>query len=206
VDKYKQMKIFFIESNYITSKSTDTQELVFFMKPDSALLQNSAPFYIPSFSNEIQYETEIIVKINRLGKGIEERFASRYYSEIGLGIDFTAKDLQRYLIKKGLPWEKSKCFDNSAVISKFVNIENFINRIDQIPFNLEINEQNRQTGNTKNMIFNINKIISELSKYFTLKIGDIIFTGSPEGAGTVAIGDRLKGYVENECFFDFFIK
>ena len=204
------MKIFCIGRNYEAhAKELENplpEEVIVFMKPDSALLRNNAPFYIPDFSQEIHYETEIIVRINRLGKGIDEKFANRYFNEIGLGIDFTARDLQNELRKKGLPWEKCKGFDNSAVISDFVNIENFQNDIFSLPFHLEINGEIRQKGNTKDMIFNINKIISELSKFFTLKTGDIIFTGTPAGVSRVETGDRLKGFIEEKCFFDFLIK
>jgi len=204
------MKIFCIGCNYEEHakelKNPLPEELIVFMKPDSALLRNNAPFYIPDFSNEIHYETEIIVRINRLGKGIEEKFAYRYYNEIGLGIDFTARDLQNELRKKGLPWEKSKGFDGAAVISEFVSLDSFENRLSDLPFHLEINGEICQKGNTADMIYNIDKIISELSKFFTLKIGDIIFTGTPKGVGTVAIGDRLKGFIEDKCFFDFNIK
>lgn len=182
------------------------EELIVFMKPDIALLRNNAPFYIPYFSKEIHYETEILVRINRLGKGINEKFSNRYYNEIGLGIDFTARDLQNELRKKGLPWEKSKAFDNSAVISEFVNIDCLKNNINALPFHLEINGEIRQQGNTKDMIFNIDKIIAELSNYFTLKTGDIIFTGTPAGVGRVEIGDRLQGFIEDKVFFDFWVK
>ena len=204
------MKIFCIGRNYEAHakelKNPLPEELIVFMKPDSALLRNNDPFYIPDFSDEIHFETEIIVRINRLGKGIEEKYARRYYNEIGLGVDFTARDLQNILRQKGLPWEKSKGFDGSAVISKFTDIENFENKIDELPFHLEINGEIRQKGNTKNMIYSINKIISELSKFFTLKTGDLIFTGTPEGVGAVAVGDRLKGFIEDKCFFDFWVK
>ena len=204
------MKIFCIGRNYEAHarelENPLPEELIVFMKPDTALLRNNVPFYIPDFSNEVHYETEIIVRINRLGKGIEEKYAHRYYEEIGLGIDFTARDLQNQLRAKGLPWEKSKAFDNSAVISEFINISQFANNIKNLPFHLEINGEIRQKGNSSDMIFSVDKIISELSKYFTLKIGDIIFTGTPAGVGAIAIGDRLIGYIEDKCFFDFLVK
>ena len=203
------MKIFCIGRNYQSHadelKSPLPAEFITFMKPDSALLRNNAPFYIPEFSNEIHHEVELVIRINRLGKSINEKFAHRYYSEIGLGIDFTARDLQYDLIKKGLPWEKCKSFDNSAVVSKFVDINRYSD-INSLPFHLEINGEKRQQGNSRDMIFGFDRIIAELSKYFILKIGDLIFTGTPAGIGAVSIGDQLKGFIKDECFFDFPIK
>ena len=203
------MKIFCIGRNYQSHadelESPLPAECITFMKPDSALLRNNAPFYIPEFSNEIHHEVELVIRINRLGKSINEKFAHRYYSEIGLGIDFTARDLQRDLIKKGLPWEKCKSFDNSAVVSQFVDISRYPN-INSLPFCLEINGETRQQGNSRDMIYGFDKIIAELSKYFILKIGDLIFTGTPAGVGAVATGDQLKGFIEDECFFNFSIK
>lgn len=148
---------------------------------------------------------ELVIRINRLGKNIDERFANRYYSEIGLGIDFTARDLQDELKKKGLPWEKSKAFDGSAVISEFVPISRYQN-IKELSFRLTINGEIRQKGNSRDMIFNFDQLISHVSKYFTLKIGDLIFTGTPAGVGPVGIGDRLQGYIQETCFFDFQVK
>ncbi|MCL2073898.1 MAG: fumarylacetoacetate hydrolase family protein [Marinilabiliaceae bacterium] len=204
------MKIFCIGRNYVSHVEEFgnplPDDLIVFMKPDTALLRKNAPFYIPDFTKEVDFETELIVRINRVGKGIAEKFAHRYYNEIGLGIDFTARDIQNELKQKGLPWEISKAFDYSAVISEFVKIDSFVNNIKNLPFHLEINGEIRQKGNSKDMIFSIDKIISELSKYFTFKIGDIIFTGTPAGVGSVAIGDRLKGFIEDKCFFDFIVK
>ena len=203
------MKIFCIGRNYQSHaeefKTPLPDEFIFFMKPDTALLRNNAPFYIPDFSNEIHHEIELVIRINRLGKSIDEKFAHRYYNEIGLGIDFTARDLQYDLMKKGLPWEKSKSFDGSAVISEFVDIKHFSN-VNKLSFHLEVNGKTRQQGNSCDMIFNFDKIISELSKYFTLKTGDLIFTGTPAGVGATSIGDTLKGFIEEKCFFDFLIK
>jgi 2-keto-4-pentenoate hydratase/2-oxohepta-3-ene-1,7-dioic acid hydratase in catechol pathway len=175
------------------------------MKPDSALLRNNDPFFLPDFAQSFHHEVEIVVRINRLGKNIEERFATRYYDEIALGIDFTARDLQEKLRGKGLPWEKAKAFDQSAVLSPFVSKEQYTD-LNNLNFHLDINGETRQQGNTRNMIFSIDQIIAHVSKYFTLKIGDLIYTGTPEGVGPVAINDRLQGYIEGENFFDFRVK
>ena len=176
------------------------------MKPDSALLRNNDPFYIPDWSNDVHHEVELIVKIHKLGKNIEKKFAHRYYKEIGLGIDFTARDLQNTLKDNGLPWEKSKAFDHSAVICpEFVPIESFFDR-NAIQFRLDINGKTVQEGNSALMIFSIDDIIAHVSKYFTLKIGDLIYTGTPAGVGPVKIGDRLEGYLEGEKKFDFWVK
>ena len=203
------MKIFCIARNYQSHadefKSPLPAEFIVFMKPDTALLRKNEPFYIPDFSNEIHHEVELVIRINRLGKSINEKFAHRYYNEIGLGIDFTARDLQYDLMKKGLPWEKCKSFDNSAVISEFVDISKYSD-INSLPFRLEVNGETRQQGNSRDMIFSFNRIIAELSKYFFLKIGDLIYTGTPAGVGSVSTNDRLRGFVDDECFFDFLIK
>ncbi|MDR2927347.1 MAG: fumarylacetoacetate hydrolase family protein [Cytophagaceae bacterium] len=203
------MKIFCIGHNYEAHakelKNLLPAEPVIFMKPDTALLRNNAPFYIPNFSGEVHHEVELVFRINRLGKGINEKFAHRYYNEIGLGIDFTARDIQYQLMQKGLPWEKCKAFDGSAVISEFVDVNHYSNP-NAISFRLEVNGDVRQHGNSGDMLFGVDRIISELSKYFTLKIGDLIYTGTPAGIGAVAIGDRLKGFIEDECFFDFVVK
>lgn len=196
------MKIVCIGRNYIDhAKELNNDvpaEPVMFFKPDSALLPKRNPFYIPSFSNDVHHEVELVVKINRLGKNISEKFAPKYYSEIGIGIDFTARDVQKKLKEKGLPWEKAKAFDHSAPISHhFINI-NDINDINDINFSLEKNGQVTQVGNSKDMIFNINKLISEISKFTTLKIGDLIFTGTPKGVSKVNIGDVLDCYIEEE--------
>lgn len=180
-------------------------EPVFFMKPDSAILNNNKPFFIPEFTQEVHHELEVVVKINRLGKYIEEQYAPRYYNEIGLGIDFTARDVQHKLKEKGLPWEKAKAFDGSAPLGKFMPVENF-NDLQDINFRLDVNGETRQQGNTRDMLFTINQLISHVSKYVTLKIGDLIFTGTPEGVGPVNINDRLEAWIEGEKMMDFLVK
>ena len=202
------MKIICIGRNYIDHAKELNNKVpekpMFFLKPETSLLLKNRPFYYPDFSKEIHYETEIVIKIKRLGKHIEEQFANRYYSEIGLGIDFTARDLQRDCKEKGHPWEIAKAFEHSAVVS-----EHFINKEDlpdNINFKLELNGEIVQNGYTKDMIFSVDKIINYVSQFFTLKIGDLIFTGTPAGVGQVKIGDNLKGYIENQLMFDFDIK
>lgn len=181
-------------------------EPIFFIKPDSALLRNNDPFYIPTFSKQIHYEVEVVVKICKVGKSIQEKFAPKYYNEIGLGIDFTARDIQLDLMKKGLPWEKAKAFDYSAAISKqFIPIKDIAD-IDNLPFSLKINNKVVQLGNTNEMIFKVNEIISHVSKYVTLKIGDLIYTGTPEGVDKVNIGDQLEGFIADKQMFNFDIK
>lgn len=204
------MKIICVGRNYVAHAKELNNEVpgepVLFLKPDTALLRNNDPFYIPEWSENLHHEVELVVKINRIGKNVEERFAHRYYDQIGLGIDFTARDVQDALKSKGLPWEKSKAFDHSAVISReFVNIDTLPDR-KAISFRLDINGQTVQEGNTALMIFSIDMIISQISKYFTLKIGDLIYTGTPAGVGPVKIGDRLEGYLEDQKMFDFFVK
>ena len=194
------------ESHNIDMKRTfRCQTPVIFMKPDSAQLKDGKPFFIRDFSNEIHYETEMGVKINRLGKNIAEKFANRYYDELTVGIDFTARDLQKSLKEKGLPWEISKSFDNSAAIGNFVSKEEFQD-IQDINFHLDINKETVQKGNTSNMIYSIDKIIAYVSQYFTLKIGDLIFTGTPAGIGPVKIDDHLEGFIENKKLLDFHIR
>jgi len=204
------MKIICIGRNYGDHARELNNEIpsepVVFMKPDSALLRNNEAFYIPDFSNEVHYECELIVRINRLGKNIEKRFAHRYFDEVGLGIDFTARDLQRTLMDKGLPWEKSKGFDRSAVISSdFITVDELPDR-ESIKFQLMKNGEVVQSGDSNFMLFTIEEIISEVSKYFTLKIGDLIYTGTPAGVGPVTAGDRLEGFLEGKKMFDFEIK
>lgn len=178
---------------------------VIFMKPESAQLKDGKPFFIPEFSTEIHYETEIVIKINRLGKHIDEEFAHRYYDEFTVGIDFTARDLQRNLKELGLPWEISKGFDSSAAIGSFVSKHDFRD-IQDINFHLDINSTTVQKGNTRDMIYTVDKIIAYVSQFFTLKIGDLIFTGTPAGVGPVSINDHLEGYVENKKLLEFNIK
>lgn len=194
------------ESHNIEMKRTfSSSEPVIFMKPESAQLKDGKPFFIPDFSNEVHYETEIVVKIGRLGKNIAEGFAHRYYNEITVGIDFTARDLQRNLKKKGLPWEIAKGFDYSAAIGKFIPKQDFAD-IQNINFHLDINSKTVQQGYTRDMIYSIDKIISYVSKFFTLKIGDLIFTGTPAGVGPVEIDDHLEGYIEDQKLLDFNVK
>jgi len=178
---------------------------VFFMKPDTALLRNNAPFFLPDFSNEVHHEIEVVLKINRIGKNIAEKFAHRYYDEIGLGVDFTARDIQRECKKNGQPWEIAKAFDHSAPISRFIPKTHFLHMQD-IQFRLDMNDKTVQQGNTADMIFNCDRIIAYVSQFVTLKIGDLIFTGTPPGVGRVDIGDRLKGYLGDELMLDFEVK
>lgn len=204
------MKIICVGRNYVAHAKELNSEIpdepVLFLKPDSALLRNNDPFYIPDWSNDLHHEVELIVKICKVGKNIEKKFAHRYYKEIGLGIDFTARDLQNKLKDKGLPWEKSKAFDHSAVVCReFVPVDSFINR-NAIQFRLEINGTMVQEGNSELMIFPVDEIIAHVSKYFTLKIGDLIYTGTPAGVGPVKIGDHLEGFMEGEKKFDFMVK
>lgn len=204
------MKIICVGRNYVAHAHELNNEVptepVLFMKPDSALLRNNDPFYIPDWSNDVHHEIELIVRINRLGKNIEKRFAHRYYDEIGLGIDFTARDVQNALKDKGLPWEKAKAFDHSAVIcSEFIPVNELPN-LNSIHFRLDKNGSPVQEGDSALMIFSIDDIIAHVSKYFTLKIGDLIYTGTPAGVGPVKIGDRLEGYLEGQKKFDFWVK
>ena len=203
------MKIICIGRNYIDHakelKNEIPKEPVFFMKPDTALLRNNEPFYLPDFSDEIHHEIELVLKINKVGKHIAKEFAHRYYDEIGLGIDFTARDVQSNLKKKGLPWEKAKAFDYSAPISSFFLKKDEIN-LQNIDFQLNINEKTVQKGNSKEMIFDFDDIISHISKYTTLKIGDLIFTGTPAGVGKVKIDDKLQGFINTKLMLDFSIK
>jgi len=178
---------------------------VVFLKPDTSILLKKQPFFIPDFSNDIHHEVEILIKINRLGKHIDKKFAHKYYNEISLGIDFTARDLQSELKEKGLPWEKSKAFDGSAVIGKWISKSEFEN-VNEINFSLQKNESIVQQGNTNLMLWKIDELIEYVSKYFTLKIGDIIFTGTPAGVGKVVANDKLKGYIESQELFSIIVK
>lgn len=194
------------ESHNLEMKRTfKSSEPVIFMKPESALLKDGKPFFIPDFSNEIHYETEIVIKINRLGKNIAQEFAHRYYDQLTLGIDFTARDLQRNLKEKGLPWEIAKGFDGSAAMGTFISKQAFQN-IQDINFHLNINSNTVQQDNTSNMIYSVDKIIAYVSQFFTLKIGDLIFTGTPAGVGPVHIDDHLEGYIENKKLLDFNVR
>ena len=197
------MKIICIGRNYakhIEELANERPENpVVFIKPDSAILPKKMPFFIPAFSSDIHYEVEVLVKINKVGKHIESKFAHKYYDEIGLGIDFTARDVQAQCKEKGLPWEKAKAFDGSAVIGEFYPKENF--DLENLKFQLSKNEVIVQNGNTNAMLWKIDDLIAYVSQFFTLKKGDIIFTGTPEGVGRVAENDILIGKLEdNEAF------
>ena len=203
------MKIFAIGQNYIEHNkemnSANPAEPIVFMKADTAVLRDNKPFFLPDFSKEIHYETELIIKFNRIGRNISPRFAHRYYDEIGLGVDFTARDLQKRLKQEGKPWEISKAFDNSAVIGSFIPKE-VIADIQNIDFHLDLNGNIVQQGNSKDMIFPVSELIAYISKFFTIKIGDILYTGTPVGVGKVSIGDRLQGYIFDKKMFDFQVK
>ena len=203
------MKLICIGRNYTDHiKELDNErptDPVVFLKPDTAILLKKQPFFIPDFSNDIHHEVEILVKINKVGKYIDKKFAHKYYDEIGLGIDFTARDLQSDLKAKGLPWEKAKAFDGSAVIGNWLPKTNFKN-LNDINFSLQKNNTLVQQGNTKLMLWKIDELIEYISKYFTLKIGDIIFTGTPSGVGRVEPNDILIGSIENQEVFKITLK
>ncbi len=176
-----------------------------FLKPETALLKDGKPFFLPHFSKQVEYETELVVRINRLGKNIAPRFAHRYYDEVTVGIDFTARDLQHKQRQEGAPWEISKGFDGSAAVGAFVSKEKFAD-IQQLHFSLDINGACVQKGYTGDMIFSVDEIIAYVSQFFTLKIGDLIFTGTPNGVGAVAVNDRLTGMLEGETLLAFNVK
>mgnify|MGYP003576388612 FL=1 len=203
------MKIIAVGRNYADHAKELNNQIpqspVIFMKPDTAVLKDNKPFYHPDFSEEIHHEIEIVLKICKEGKHISEKFAANYFEEISLGIDFTARDIQKSHKEKGLPWELAKAFDNSAPIGSFVPKISFEN-IHDVNFHLDINSKTVQRGNTKDMLFSFEKLIAFVSQYITLKKGDLIFTGTPAGVGKVNIGDRLTGYIENDKFLDFEIK
>lgn len=178
---------------------------VIFMKPDTALLKDNKPFYHPEFSNDIHHEIEVVLKISKEGKHISENFAGKYFEEIALGIDFTARDIQQKHKEKGLPWELAKAFDNSAPISNFLSKEKFSD-LYNLGFHLDINGKTVQQGNTKDLLFSFERIIAFVSQYITLKKGDLIFTGTPQGVGKVSVGDHLAGYLEGEKLLDFEIR
>lgn len=202
------MKIICIGRNYAKHieelENERPQDPVIFMKPDSAVLLKNNPFIIPPFSDEIHYEVEILVKINRIGKFIDKKFAHKYYDEIGLGIDFTARDLQSRLKEKGLPWEKAKAFDGSAVIGKFCDKSEL--NLDQLKFQLLKNGTIVQDGDSSHMLWKIDELIAYVSQFFTLKIGDLIFTGTPAGVGRVESNDQLKGVLEGKEMFHIKVK
>ncbi|MFT5751489.1 MAG: 2-keto-4-pentenoate hydratase/2-oxohepta-3-ene-1,7-dioic acid hydratase in catechol pathway [Flavobacteriales bacterium] len=178
---------------------------VVFLKPDSAILLKQHPFVIPEFSQDVHYEVEVLVKIKKLGKYIDPKFAHTYYDEIGLGIDFTARDLQSQLKAKGLPWEKAKAFDGAAVVGNWIS-KSEVSSVDAIAFTLEKNGEVVQEGNTAHMLWKIDELISYVSQFFTLKIGDVIFTGTPAGVGPVAVNDKLKGYINSKELFSIHVK
>ncbi|NUM49532.1 MAG: fumarylacetoacetate hydrolase family protein [Flavobacteriales bacterium] len=203
------MKIICIGRNYIDhAKELNNpipKEPVFFLKPETALLPKRTPFFIPEFSEEIHHEIELVLRIHKPGKNISEKFASRYYNQIGIGIDFTARDIQQQCKEKGLPWEKAKAFDHSAPVSHFIPITE-IKNLNNIHFRLDINGKTVQTGNSSDMIFNFDKIVSFVSHFITLKIGDLIFTGTPQGVGSVKVGDKLECFLEGVKLLSFNIK
>ena len=203
------MKIICIGRNYTQHieelQNERPDEPLVFMKPDSAVLLKQHPFVIPEFSEDIHHELEIIVKINKVGKYIDEKFAHKYYDEIGVGIDFTARDLQQKLKDKGLPWEKAKAFDGSAVIGDFLSKNNF-NSLENLTFEMTKNGATVQKGNSSHMLWKIDALIAHVSQFFTLKIGDIIFTGTPEGVGLVKPNDILEGFLEGNKLFRIHVK
>lgn len=202
------MKFICVGRNYSNHAKELNNEIpkdpVLFIKPDTALARPGDDWYIPEFTENLQHEVEVLIKISKVGKYIQPEFARNYYSEIGLGIDFTARDLQDRLKEKGLPWEKSKAFDRSALIGNFVSKEKF--NLDNLNFSLVKNGNIQQKGNTSEMIFSFDYLISYISQYFTLKMGDIIFTGTPSGVSKLNENDFLEGFIENEKFFEIKIR
>jgi acylpyruvate hydrolase len=200
------MKIICVGRNYSEHawelKNEIPDKPVIFLKPQTALLKDNKPFYHPSWSSDIHYETELVLKVCKQGKYIDEKFANKYFDEITVGIDFTARDLQNHQKAKGLPWEIAKAFDNSAAIGTFKQPANH----SEIHFSMKLNGQEVQRGNSSDMLFSFEKIIAYASQFFTLQVGDLIFTGTPVGVGPVKIGDRLEGHLENEKVFDFVVK
>jgi 2-keto-4-pentenoate hydratase/2-oxohepta-3-ene-1,7-dioic acid hydratase in catechol pathway len=202
------MKILCVGRNY----SEHAKELgnavpenpVIFSKPDTALIKNSEPFYLPAFSNDVHHEVELVIRINKMGKQIQEKFAHNYFNEIGLGIDFTARDLQLNLKEKGLPWELAKAFDGSAPLGNFISTDEI--DLTDISFSLTKNGNTVQTGHTSEMIFSFEKIVSFVSQYFTLKVGDLIYTGTPAGVGKVSIGDKLEGFIGDKLMLSCEVK
>ncbi len=203
------MKILAIGRNYAAHvkelANERLEEPVIFTKPDTALLRNNDPFYYPNYTKEIHHEVEVVIKINREGKSIAPEFAHKYFEQIGLGIDFTARDLQTKAKTKGLPWALAKGFDHSAPVSEFVPVTQFPD-IQNLAFSLKVNGETKQAGNTADMMFKIPEIIAYISSFITLKKGDLLFTGTPEGVGPIQIGDRLEGFLESEKMLDFEIR
>lgn len=203
------MKLICIGRNYTAHieelENEKPKDPIIFLKPDTSILLKKQPFFIPDFSDDVHHEVELLIKINKVGKHIDRKFAHKYYNEIGLGIDFTARDLQSQLKAKGHPWEKAKAFDGAAVVSEWLPKAQFAD-INNINFRLERNGEIAQNGNTKLMLWKVDELIEYVSKYFTLKIGDIIFTGTPAGVGKVFAEDQLKGFIENEELFSIKVK
>jgi 2-keto-4-pentenoate hydratase/2-oxohepta-3-ene-1,7-dioic acid hydratase in catechol pathway len=206
--KKRTMKIIAIGRNYVDHIKELDNEIpaspVIFTKPETAILRDNADFYLPEFSQDVHHELEIIVKINKIGKNIEEKFAHKYYDEIGVGIDFTARDVQAELKAKGLPWDLAKGFDGSAPISTFIPKVGL--DLANLDFKLLVNNEPRQIGNTSLMMYSIDKIIAYVSKYFTLKVGDIIFTGTPKGVAKVQADDHLQAFIGEKQLLDFYVK
>ena len=200
------MKIICIGRNYLPHIKELGHQVpetpTFFLKPDSSVITRNRPFFLPDFSQQMEYEVEILVRIDKVGKCIQERFAHTYYHELGLGIDFTARDLQKKCIEQGNPWEIAKAFDGSAVISQFIEKEAFED-INNLNFHLDLNGTTVQVGNSGDMLFSIDRIIAHVSQFLTLKAGDILFTGTPKGVGKVAVNDRLEGWLEDRKLLDF---
>jgi acylpyruvate hydrolase len=203
------MKIICIGRNYVAhARELDNEvptEPVFFMKPDSALVIGNRPFFYPDFSSLVHYELEVVLRIDRLGRSIEEKYACRYFNEIALGVDFTARDLQNRVKEKGLPWEIAKGFDYSAPVSEFFPVSE-LGDIHRLSFRLDLNGKTVQEGNTSLMIFSFEKILAYVSRFMTLKTGDLVFTGTPAGVGPVAVNDRLEAYLEGKKVMDFLVK
>lgn len=205
------MKIIAVGMNYAQHNkelghTQENSEPVIFMKPDSAILKDGKPFFVPDFSHEVHYETEVVVRICRLGKNIAPRFAHRYYDAVTVGIDFTARDLQWKFRKAGNPWELCKGFDNSAAIGTFISLEQAGGDLQNLDFHLDIDGCEVQRGNTADMLFKIDDIIAYVSRFMTLKIGDLLFTGTPAGVGPVSVGQHLQGYLGEEKLLDFHIR
>ena len=201
------MKIIAIGRNYAEHakemKSEVPTEPVFFMKPETCLIRKNRPFFYPDFSQDIHHEVELVLRMNRVGKNIATRFAHKYYDEIGIGIDFTARDVQAELKKKGLPWEKAKAFDGAAPLSDTFLPKDTFKNLGNISFHLDVNDRTVQKGNTKDLLFTFDELISYVSRFVTLKKGDLIFTGTPEGVGPVQKGDRLQAYLGDQNLLDF---
>lgn len=205
------MKIIAVGMNYAQHNrelghTQENREPVIFLKPDSAILKDGKPFFIPDFSTEVHYEAEVVVRICRLGKHIAPHFARRYYDAVTVGIDFTARDLQRRFRECGNPWELCKGFDNSAAIGTFLPLEQAGGDVQALDFRLTVDDREVQHGNTRDMLFRVDDIIAYVSRFMTLKIGDLLFTGTPAGVGPVSIGQRLQGYLGEEKVLDFNIR